>query len=407
MKDFSILRIFEFMVITALIAVGCGLLGATVSGAAQVGKQTDSPIVAKCKADLAKRFKLQAKDIKVIDKQATTWPDAALGMPESGKMYAQVMTPGSRIMLQARNSQYLYTTSAKAFKYGGPVFIWSYSMLYTRPAKGEPNLNNDLYQCSLLGTNTFRLVSGMAAYYPQEKGAVIFTRRTSRSGFDLLYIKAGKAAKEKILRSAFDFGAAAFNSAQDEWAGYVRPRLGGAWCVVVAPLPRNSANARTLDLPEGVRPGQIAWSGENLMILAKKGEGTACFETSPKAGTPEWKAVGTHTFPGLPDFMLNKSQSLEIDQVKDSAKPSVEVALVWFTGDRDVKATVSGLTLRGYDLLGGRYAFIWGEKGSRPAAYTVDIATGEVIPSYSGAGQDIKPFLYPPHGNPIVQARSK
>lgn len=397
------LRMFGFVAVVALVAIGCGLIGATASTAASVGKQADSAIVSKCKADLAERLKLPAQSIKVLEVQATMWPDASLGMPEIDKAYAQVVTPGLRVVLEARSSQYLYTTSTKAYRYGGPISIWAYSMLYTMPVQDEPNLNGDLYQCSLLGTNSVRLVSEVADFYPQEKGAVIVKRRTSRSSHELLYIRADGAGTAKTLHSAFDLGEAAINEPQTKWAGFVRPTLGTTWEIAIGGIGANRAGTKTLPLPEGVRPGRIAWSGEKLAILSKKGEQMACFEISPGAAIPEWKAMASHAFPGLADFMLNKSESLEISQVTENGKPAVEVALVWFTGDRNVKAKISGLTLRGYDLLGAGLAFVWGEKDSVPAAYTVDIHTGELLPGFHGACRDIKPFRFAPRRSPITR----
>lgn len=390
---------FRPIIIAVLIAVG---LIATQAGAASAKNQAASPIVAKCKADLAARFKLQAQNITVVEAKATTWPDAALGMPQIGKVYAQMLTPGLRVILEARSSRYLYTTSAKSYRYGGPVAAWAYSTLYTKSVPNEPNLNSDLYQCSLLGTNNVRVLSGVTDFYPQAKGAVIVKRRMSRSGHQLLYINANKPSSAKLLHSAFDFGDAASNDAQTEWAGYVRPTLGGVWNVVIGRVADKGADLRTVPLPDEARPGQIAWSGETLMILVKKGEGTACFEITPKAGTSEWKEAAASAFPRA-DYVLNKSETLEIEQVKGVAKPVVEVARVWFTGDRNIVAKISNLTLRGYDLFTGRYAFIWGEKGSEPTAYTVDIYTGEVIPGFHGTAQSIKPFRYAPHGSPIGQ----
>ncbi|MHB0912695.1 MAG: hypothetical protein ACYC2Y_04530 [Armatimonadota bacterium] len=393
-----ILRSLGFLTVMALITIGYGL--------AWANEPADSPIIAKCKADLAKRFDLQAQDIELVEAQPTTWPDTALGMPESGKAYAQVMTPGFRVILEARGSGYLYTTSTKAYRYGGPISIWSCSMLYSLPVQNEPNLNSDLYQCSLLGTNSILLVSGITDYYPQQNGIVIAKRRTSRSSHELLYVKADEPGNVKTLRAALDFGEAAINSANGEWAGYVRPSLGAEWGIVISHIDQNDGDAQTLPLPDGVKPGRIAWSGETLMILVKRGEQTVCFETSPKAGASEWKEAAAYQFPET-SFMLNKSETLEISQGTSEGKPSVEIALVWFTGDRNVVATISDLDLQGYDLLEGRYAFVWGKRGSEPIAYTVDITTGETLLSYRGAGRDLKPFQYPPQSNPIVLGKSK
>lgn len=373
-------------------------LGLAWSAAFAAAKTPDASLVAKCKADLAKRLHVSARAISVAETLATTWPDAALGLPEMDAVYAQALTPGWKIVLETRSTRYLYTTSQRAFRYGGPVGTWAHSLLFLQPILNEPNMNGDLYQCSLVGTNCVRLCAGVTAYYPQEQGTVIVKRRTSRSSHELLYVKAAKAAKPTILLAAFDFGAAAFNGAQDTWAGFVRPRLGGNWHVVVARIGQTLAQAQTLPLPDGVQPGRIAWSADQVFILTS--DGKASYAIMPGAATPTWKSVGVHLFPGRTSYMLNKSESLEITQVTKDGKPSIEVARVWFTGDRKVVATIPGVTLRDDDLLGLRYAFIAGERAGKPVAYTVDLATGEVLTSFRGAGHDIQPFAYPPVSHP-------
>lgn len=390
------------VVLFMLIAMGSGLIGVKVCQAATVGKAPNAEILLKCKTDLAQRFKVQARDITVLETQATTWPDAALGMPELDKMYAQVVTPGWKIILRAKNTPYLYTASAKVFKYGGPLPLWSNSMLYLMPVTDDANFNGDLYQCSLLGTNSVRLASEVTDFFPQEDGVVIIKRRTSRSSHELLFINAKEVDKPTMLHGAFDFGDAAMNSAQNTWAAFVRATLGSTWNIEMGHIGQVDAKTRTLPLPEGVQPGRIAWSGEKLFILEQKGERMRCFETLPAADKPEWKAVGANVFPALKSYMLNKSESLEITGVKEKEKPRVEVASVWFTGDRTVIATINGLSLGGYDLLtfpgynvpDTRFVFIWGEMNGKQAAYTVDCATGEVIPAFHGACREIKAFNF-------------
>lgn len=401
----SLLGISKITIVLALAALGVWPTLAGASGSVPVGKRADTIIVSKCKSDLAGRLRLQAKEIKVIEAQATTWPDAALGMPEIGKVYAQVMTPGLRVILEARSSRYLYTTSATAYRYGGPISGWSSSLLYTKPVPDEPNFNGDLYQCSLLGTNSVLLVSGVSEYYPQANGVVIAKRRMSRSGHDLLYVKAGKPASEKVLHSAFDFGEAAVDDSQDEWAGFVRPTLGATWFVAVGRIAK-SGDAQMLPLPDEVRPGQIAWSGDTLVILVKSGERMLCFQASPKSAAPKWKPAYVESFPPTMAYMLNKSQSLEVEQAKTSGKPAVEVAKVWFTGDRNVVARVADFTMRGHDLLGG-FVVMWGENGSEQAVYTVSLATGEIIPCTHGTGESVRAFGYPPLHSPLVRAKSR
>jgi len=383
---------FSTRLLLALVLLGWGL---NVTAALP----RDTPIVAACKADLAKRLAIKVDAIQQLEKQAVTWPDASLGMPEIDMMYAQVETPGWKIVLEARNSQYLYTASAKTFKYGGPVPIWSASLLYLQPAPDEPNLNGDLYQCSLLGTNNLRLATGVTDYYPQADGFVLFTRRTSRSSHELLLVNAKNPEETTTLHAAFAFGEAALCAATGEWAAYVRPRVGAGWIILVS--GPDDDEPRTLPLPDGVAPGQIAWSGDTLMILGKRGDNQVCYAF---ADTLEWKEAPVHTFPGVKSYMLNKSESLEVTEVVKDGKASVEIARVWFTGDRNVIATIDGLSLRGHELLvlrgydhqPMRYLFIRGDA----ASYTVDIATGEVIPGLHDAGHDIKPFTWAPASPP-------
>lgn len=401
---FALLGLITFAI---LLNVCCGLTAASARKLVVVKKHADSPIVVKCKADLASRLKLQVKNISVVETQAVNWPDSALGMPENGKMYMQMLTTGSRVILNARYSQYLYTTGMDTFKYGGPVSLWSLSMLYSVPIQNEPNLNGDLYQCSLLGTNSRRLFSGVSDYYPQDNGGVIVKRRSSRSHHELLYLKAGDKAKAMMLHSAFDVGEAAINGAQEKWAGFVRPMMGAAWSIAVAGIGGSAADTQTLPLPDGVSPGRIAWSGDMIMILSSKDDQKICFEISPNAAKPEWKRVAAHLFPGLTSFSLNKSEVLSIDQVTENGKPCVEVSRLWFTGDRDLVARISDIELLGYAFHEGRYAFIWGKRADVSASYTIDIATGEIIPGYKGNSQNIKLFKCPPPRSPIVAAKSK
>ncbi|MHB1455427.1 MAG: hypothetical protein ACYC0V_00770 [Armatimonadota bacterium] len=371
-------------------------------------KSTDSPIVIKCKADLAKRMNLPVDFIKTIKVIPVTIPDASLGIPERDKVYIQKLTPGLRIILESKNHQYLYMTSAKSFKYGGPVNTWASSILYTVPVPNEPNLNGDLYQCSFIGTNHTRLASEITDYYPQDKGVILATSRTSRSGFDLLYIDAKKPMKSTVLFGAFHIGPAALNNDHSKWAAIVRIMVGSGWYAAVSDVGKNDGNAIKIALPEGVRPENIAWSGDDLMILTKDGEALVCWKTSSKSGNSDWKKVGGYEFPALPDYMLNKSESLEIKQVtKDNHPmpkydtPYVEVARVWFTGDTNVIAELKDLKMTGSDFFDGQYALIWGEKNSKQVFYAVDIWSKEVISGYIGNGRNIKPFKHPVLRSPL------
>jgi len=62
------------------------------------------------RADLARRLGLKAEAIAVASVEAVHWPSTALGCPQPGMMYAQVITPGYRVVLVAGGQRYEYHT---------------------------------------------------------------------------------------------------------------------------------------------------------------------------------------------------------------------------------------------------------------------------------------------------------
>ncbi len=61
-------------------------------------------------SDLAQRLEMDPEGIAVARMEEVTWPDASLGAPEPGQMYAQVQTPGYRVVLHAQGQRYEYHT---------------------------------------------------------------------------------------------------------------------------------------------------------------------------------------------------------------------------------------------------------------------------------------------------------
>jgi hypothetical protein len=51
--------------------------------------------------DAARRTQLDAAQLRVTLSEAVTWPDGALGCPEPGRQYTQVLVSGFRIRIQA------------------------------------------------------------------------------------------------------------------------------------------------------------------------------------------------------------------------------------------------------------------------------------------------------------------
>ncbi len=86
----------------ALLAIGLGSLGQV-----KLGEPTPDPAaaraaaIARAKSHLAEALKLPEKDITVESAKQSDWPDASLGCPEKGRVYAQVVTRGWTVVLRA------------------------------------------------------------------------------------------------------------------------------------------------------------------------------------------------------------------------------------------------------------------------------------------------------------------
>lgn len=62
------------------------------------------------KQDLAERLKVNIEGITLVQAAEMTWPNAALGCPSPGKVYAQGRVPGYRIRLETGGVEYVYNT---------------------------------------------------------------------------------------------------------------------------------------------------------------------------------------------------------------------------------------------------------------------------------------------------------
>lgn len=58
--------------------------------------------------DLAARLQISDQEIETRSVQSTVWPDSSLGCPRPGLSYAQMMTPGYLIELQAKGKTWSY-----------------------------------------------------------------------------------------------------------------------------------------------------------------------------------------------------------------------------------------------------------------------------------------------------------
>jgi hypothetical protein len=64
--------------------------------------------IALAKKQLAQQLAIAESEIELVSIRDVLWPDTSLGVPEAGKVYAQVIVPGFRIVLSAKGKEYIY-----------------------------------------------------------------------------------------------------------------------------------------------------------------------------------------------------------------------------------------------------------------------------------------------------------
>jgi hypothetical protein len=55
---------------------------------------------------LAAELDVTSEEVAMLSSEPVEWPDTSLGCPQPGEMYAQVITPGYRFLLQAKGQEY-------------------------------------------------------------------------------------------------------------------------------------------------------------------------------------------------------------------------------------------------------------------------------------------------------------
>ena len=71
------------------------------------------------KAHLADKLGIDEAEVSLVNIEAVDWPNTSLGVPEPGKMYAQVIVPGYKVILSAAGTEYEY----HAGKLGGKMSV--------------------------------------------------------------------------------------------------------------------------------------------------------------------------------------------------------------------------------------------------------------------------------------------
>lgn len=67
-------------------------------------------LVQQAREDLAARLGVAEEETEVAAMEAVDWRDASLGCPEPGSVYAQVITPGYRMILAIAGERHEYHT---------------------------------------------------------------------------------------------------------------------------------------------------------------------------------------------------------------------------------------------------------------------------------------------------------
>lgn len=69
--------------------------------------------VVQARADLAEQLGLPPEQVVLVTSEMVEWSDASLGCPRQGEVYAQVVTPGYRIIFGVGDARYEYHTDTQ------------------------------------------------------------------------------------------------------------------------------------------------------------------------------------------------------------------------------------------------------------------------------------------------------
>ena len=103
-------KIVIIVIVVAIVVAGAGLIIYQRQQAAPPESPASAPapeipeeyldIANKAASLVASTLHVPVNEVTVLSVQEVTWADASLGCPESGKMYAQTLTPGYLVTTQ-------------------------------------------------------------------------------------------------------------------------------------------------------------------------------------------------------------------------------------------------------------------------------------------------------------------
>ena len=308
------------------------------------GRSPRQAAVERCRVDLASRLKVPLARVTLVSADAEQFADASLGLPRPDEMAAQVITPGWRVILDSPRGRHLYCVANGAPRYGGPVGGPAYHAIYLHRVADEPNMNSNLMQVDLAGTHAEVLMQGVSQALPQRNGAMLATRRTSRSGFDLLYLAPSGEKNVVVLARSFDFGEAVLGPDGLQWAAITRNRVGQPWTVTLGDVRKPTVERAAPALPDRVVPKRIFWNGPHPVI--ENGKEAGYYEMTGDT----WRRLASFLPPDRSPRLLNKSERLEVKGETVDGHAVVKVMRVWFTGDEKTVATLRDCTLEDSSL---------------------------------------------------------
>jgi hypothetical protein len=104
------MSIFSAVLAAILLGIGCGDGQTAMAGPhprMSVPSEAE-PAIAQARADAALRTGVEPGRWRPVEVVARQWPDSGLGCPEPGKVYAQVVTAGFLIRLEADGRRLVY-----------------------------------------------------------------------------------------------------------------------------------------------------------------------------------------------------------------------------------------------------------------------------------------------------------
>jgi len=130
----------------ALSLAGCGRASPTGALPTPLRGYGDAqPIVDQAISDLEQRLGVSAKDVTVEQVKKTDFPDTSLGVPEPGKAYAQVITPGYIVRLTVAGKTYQYHGSGSRVVFAPeeePPVVATAAPAQATPAQAPPAPGN-------------------------------------------------------------------------------------------------------------------------------------------------------------------------------------------------------------------------------------------------------------------------